>query len=267
MNGRRFRHLVIFARRPVYGVGKRRLAAEVGDLEALRFQRAALGVLVERLKRDRRWRTWVAITPDRPPLNLAGATALAQGEGDLGRRLSRVLGLLPPGRVVIVGTDAPQVLGFDVASAFAALNRADAVFGPAADGGYWLVGLSAKLRRPAVFEQVRWSTPDALSDTLENLSQCQVALLRELEDVDDAQSLQRLHGGEARPLSLIPGPSQGMRRLSAAASKVPTIRISPEFGIRPLRSTLSAEIRRLCGRASQCNRLSQLLESLSEGMA
>lgn len=185
-------HLVIFARHPRLGAGKRRLAAEVGELEALRFQRAALQGLVRRLGRDPRWRTWIAITPDRARLRSSGLTHLPQGEGHLGERLARAMRALPSGPVVIVGSDAPQVLASDIGQAFAMLRRADAVFGPATDGGYWLAGLSRRLRRGAVFEGVRWSTPHALRDTLANLRGRRVGLLSELEDVDDAQALRRV---------------------------------------------------------------------------
>ena len=79
-------HLVIFARRPQLGIGKRRLAADVGDVEALRFARGALDRLVRSLGRDPRWRLWLAVTPDRPLDWVPAGTALPQGTGDLGQR-------------------------------------------------------------------------------------------------------------------------------------------------------------------------------------
>lgn len=198
MNDRAFRHLVIFARRPAYGVGKRRLAAELGELTALRFQRFALADLLRRLARDPRWRTWVAITPDRPAPRMTAAAVVAQGKGDLGARLRRVLGRLPRGAVVFLGSDAPAVVGADVARAFQALGRGDGVFGPAVDGGYWLAGLSRRTRTRPVFENVRWSTPHALDDTLANLRGHRIELLRPLEDVDDAASWRRSRGRRGR---------------------------------------------------------------------
>jgi len=78
-----------------------------------------------------------------------------------------------------------------VAAALRALGRADAAFGPAADGGYWLVGLSP--RRPArPFASVRWSTRHALADTLGNFRRHRVALLRTLHDVDTAADWRRI---------------------------------------------------------------------------
>jgi len=75
-----------------------------------------------------------------------------------------------------------------VADAFRALGRANAVFGPAEDGGYWLVGLGP--RRPAhPFAAVRWSSPNALEDTLANFAGHRVCRLRTLSDVDTANDL------------------------------------------------------------------------------
>jgi glycosyltransferase A (GT-A) superfamily protein (DUF2064 family) len=79
----------------------------------------------------------------------------------------------------------------DIAAAFRALGPARAVFGPASDGGYWLVGLRRGPGEHLPFDGVRWSTADALSDTLANLEGCRVALLREQEDVDDGPALRR----------------------------------------------------------------------------
>lgn len=194
----RARHLVIFARRPRYGVGKRRLAAEVGNLAAWRFQRSALAALTRELAHDPRWITWLAVTPDRPTNWVRGARPIGQGPGDLGARLTRLACGLPPGPLIVIGSDAPQVNRGDIAAGFQALGRFAAVFGPARDGGFWLVGLSRRGRRRPPFSQVRWSTPDALADTLVNLGDRPVGYLRVLEDVDDAASLRRVGAGGLR---------------------------------------------------------------------
>lgn len=189
--GARDRHLVIFARRPQLGVGKRRLAADVGDVEALRFARGTLDRLIRILGHDPRWRLWLAVAPDRPLDWVRTGTAISQGSGDLGQRLTRVIDALPPGPVVVLGSDTPTVTRGDVAEAFRALGPHRAVFGPAPDGGYWLIGLRRGLRESLPFEGVRWSTPHALADTIGNLAGFPVVLLRELEDVDDGPALKR----------------------------------------------------------------------------
>lgn len=191
-------HLVLFARQPRYGVGKRRLAADVGDLEALRFARSSLDRLRRTLGTDPRWTLWLAVSPDRPTDWAEPARIIAQGPGDLGDRLSRVVRSLPPGPVIILGADTPTVSRRDVADAFAALGSHDAVFGPARDGGYWLIGLRRRLRQHLPFAGVRWSTEHALTDTMAAMDGRPVALLRMQEDVDDGPSLRRYLSGSQR---------------------------------------------------------------------
>ena len=81
-----------------------------------------------------------------------------------------------------------------IARAFALLGGHDLVFGPARDGGFWLVG--ARRGRPlprSLFDGVRWSTPTALADTLAGLPRyVTTALVDTLDDVDDAAALRRL---------------------------------------------------------------------------
>jgi glycosyltransferase A (GT-A) superfamily protein (DUF2064 family) len=105
--------------------------------------------------------------------------------------MGRVAHGLPPGPAVIVGSDIPDITAADIAGAFRALGSNDAVFGPATDGGYWLVGLR---RRPCFFDpftKVRWSSEYALADTLANLAGKNVAMLRTLSDIDDGASWRR----------------------------------------------------------------------------
>ncbi len=189
-------HLVVFARTPRLGAVKTRLARDIGPVAAAAFQRRTARAILVRLARDRRWRCWLAVTPDRDA-RLAGPwprrwRRMAQGPGGLGRRMDRVMRHMPPGPVVIIGTDVPDIRPHHVAEAFRLLGRFDAVFGPAADGGYWLVGLRRRPHVPDIFKGVRWSSPHALDDTVANLGRGRTAVLLEtLEDIDDGESLRR----------------------------------------------------------------------------
>jgi len=192
------KHLVIFARMPQRGRVKRRLAAGIGDAAALAFYRGATGRLLRTMARDRRWTTHLAMTPDRAASGprfwpVARALRRRQGQGDLGARMARPMRELPPGPVVIVGSDIPALAPRHVAAAFRALGGREAVFGPSDDGGYWLVGFRRSPCLPAaLFRNVRWSTEHALADTLAGLPRrMRVAMLEMLEDIDDSAAYER----------------------------------------------------------------------------
>jgi glycosyltransferase A (GT-A) superfamily protein (DUF2064 family) len=89
-----------------------------------------------------------------------------------------------------MGCDIPQANAADVTAAFRRLGTADAVFGPASDGGYWLIALGP--RRPAdLFGDSRWSTEHALADTLKRFRHHRVGFIRTLSDVDTASDYRR----------------------------------------------------------------------------
>jgi uncharacterized protein len=191
------RHLILFVRAPRLGVGKRRLARDIGDVAALRFERTMLGLLDRRLGRDRRWRLRLKVTPDRARFGSRlwprGVSVAAQGGGDLGCRMRRALAACPPGPVVLVGADIPDLTAEDVAAAFRLLGRHDVVFGPTEDGGFWLVGARRCPRLPPLFGNVRWSGPHALADTLAALpARVSVGFVARLADIDDGAAYRRL---------------------------------------------------------------------------
>jgi rSAM/selenodomain-associated transferase 1 len=188
------RYLVIFAKAPEFGRVKSRLAAGIGASAATWFYRRTLMRLLRRVGHDPRWRTVLAVTPDRARSArgwLTRVPRIGQGSGDLGARMGRVFRELPPGPVCIVGADIPDVKEVHIWRAFRALGAADVVFGPARDGGYWLVGLRRGPKLPDFFADVRWSTRHALADTRVNVKRHRVALIDELDDIDDAAGYRR----------------------------------------------------------------------------
>jgi rSAM/selenodomain-associated transferase 1 len=182
------------AKRPVMGRVKRRLAREIGAAAALRFYRSSLSHTVRRLAADPRWQTVIAldaVADGARRLSPRRAALMPQGDGDLGLRMQRLFARLPPGPVIVIGSDIPSIRPAHIAAAFRLLGSADAVFGPAPDGGYWLVGLKRSPRVLAPFARVRWSGPHALADTRANLKGRRVALAARLSDVDTADDLWR----------------------------------------------------------------------------
>ncbi|GJD48067.1 Phosphoenolpyruvate guanylyltransferase [Methylobacterium crusticola] len=189
--------LVVMVRAPVAGRVKTRLARTIGPVEAVRFARSVTAGLLRRVGRDPRWRTILAVAPDRAAE--AGfwprwVARRPQGGGDLGARMQRLVADGPPGPVVIVGSDIPGIRAADIAAAFRVLGRREAAFGPAEDGGYWLVGARRRPRRPDFFRDVRWSSPHALADTLRNLA-APAGFVRSRADVDDEAGWRRWRRG------------------------------------------------------------------------
>lgn len=193
------RQLIVFARAPVLGSGKRRLARDIGDVAALRFERAMMAGLLRRLGGDRRWRLVLALTPEhavRQERRRRGVTVFGQGPGDLGRRMRRALDRAPPGPVVLIGTDIPALAPGHVAEAFRLLGRYDLVFGPAEDGGFWLVGARCRPLPADLFATVRWSSPHALADVRAGLPRrISVGYAAKLADIDDGAGYARFRRG------------------------------------------------------------------------
>jgi len=162
------RHVVIMAKAPRMGTVKSRLAADIGLVRAWAFYRRSLFDAARTLA-DARWRCWLSTTPDnavrQARLWPGGWMPFAQGRGDLGQRMLTPMRTLAPGPVVVVGSDIPAMTKTHIASAFDALGENDFVFGPASDGGYWLVGMKRRPRLVDPFKGVRWSSEHALADT------------------------------------------------------------------------------------------------------
>lgn len=174
---------------PVAGRVKTRLAASIGTVRATAFARRLGHTLLARLATGP-WHLQLAVAPDRAvasPMWPARVQRNAQGGGDLGRRMQRIMDRLPPGPVVIVGGDIPEVSARHIREAFRRLGACDGVFGPSPDGGYWLVGLSRRLRVPKAFADVRWSSEHALADTRANLAGLRLAEVAQLSDVDEVE--------------------------------------------------------------------------------
>ncbi|AWY99810.1 hypothetical protein RHODOSMS8_00253 [Rhodobiaceae bacterium] len=187
--------LVVMSKAPRMGNVKTRLARDIGATEALRFYKTNTNGLLRNVGDDPRWTTVIAAAPDVAAPESGfwpdEMPRVPQGSGDLGARMDRVMQMMPPGPVVLIGCDIPNVTDTRIASAFKALGNHDAVFGPAEDGGYWLVGLKRFPRVPSIFANVRWSTEHALADTRANLKGARVALLDTLPDIDTGTDYDR----------------------------------------------------------------------------
>lgn len=181
--------LIIMAKAPIMGQAKTRLAADIGVVHAKRIYRAMMDRVIRQTS-DPRWDSVLAITPKRylgQVPEWAGTNQIPQVSGSLSPRLAAVFGRKGP--TLCIGTDCPQVTVQDIAKGFDMLRSHEAVFGPADDGGFWLIGLNGPAR-PGLFDDVRWSHAATLKD-MEARINGPVARLRTLIDVDDLAALRK----------------------------------------------------------------------------
>lgn len=181
--------LVIMLKEPVAGRVKTRLGRDIGMTTAAWWFRHQSAALIRRLQSPR-WETWLAVAPDTALYSRcwpAHLPRIAQGRGDLGARMARIL-RSSKGPVVLIGADIPGVQQRHIAIAFKQLGRKDLVFGPATDGGFWLVGKRQRMPH-GLFEHVSWSTPNTLASSLETASTARIGKVATLSDVDTAKDL------------------------------------------------------------------------------
>ncbi len=182
--------LYIFAKAPAMGKAKTRLATDVGKVHAHRLYRTMLSKVVRKVQ-DPRWDTILMATPARAIGNVKeweGLEQRPQASGSLSPRL--LAAFTRRGPTIVIGTDCPQVSRNDIADGFKALRRNIAVFGPADDGGFWMMGLNGPVK-PEIFQGVRWSHSETLNDVEANIEGT-VHHLRTLIDVDDLKALRAL---------------------------------------------------------------------------
>lgn len=167
--------LCLFTRAPVAGTVKRRLAAAIGDRQALAAHVRLVEESIERLAGSNAWHTefWLA-GPAREARaawpRIRDLTLRAQRGNDLGARMLGALAaaLSAHERALVVGTDCPDIDAAYVAAAFDALDGAEVVLGPAEDGGYGLIGARRRALEalPPLFTDMPWGTDRVLEETL-----------------------------------------------------------------------------------------------------
>ena len=187
MNTKNSNCLIIFTRNPELGVGKRRLAATVGDPAAFEIYKFLLNHTREITKNlDVTKQVWYS---ERVHKNDAWDNSIydkyVQEGDDLGIRMKIAFleAFTTYDHVIIIGSDMHDMSQANLENAFEQLKSHDAVIGPAVDGGYYLLGFTEKLIG-GVFENKEWGTETVLEKTLENLKNVNCAVLEERNDVD-----------------------------------------------------------------------------------
>lgn len=198
------RHAVcMFAKYPRPGEVKTRLSPALTHAECAALYARLTAQTVARLRAIPGVDACIAHAPD--PSDEAhayfrafGLPAFAQEGADVGARMAHAFArLFAEGyaRAALVGTDIPDMGPEFIERALALLDAHDAVFGPAADGGYYLVGLGsgAPPGWPGLFRDIPWSTPATLRTTMARAQEIglSVGVLDVLHDLDRPEDLAR----------------------------------------------------------------------------
>jgi rSAM/selenodomain-associated transferase 1 len=179
--------LIVFTRNPELGKCKTRLAKTVGDQSALDIYKYLLqhtADVAKQVNANRYVFYSVAINHD-DIWSAAHFSKKLQKGNDLGERMHNAFDqLLHSGykKVIIIGSDLLDLDNTIIENAIKTLDNHDIVLGPAEDGGYYLLGM--KVLHPALFKNKAWGTENVREDTLADLKNKTVSLLKPLNDID-----------------------------------------------------------------------------------
>lgn len=189
--------VLVFAKAPVAGFAKTRLAKSIGADGAARLASRMLSETVAHAVNAGIGPVEICCAPDHGHRQFGalragwGVELSDQGDGDLGQRMWRALerSLRGHRRVLLIGTDAPGLAASVLSAAAAALATHDAVVVPALDGGYVLVGVVQAL--PGLFMDIDWGTDAVMAQTRRRLVQLGMrhVELPPIADVDEAADL------------------------------------------------------------------------------
>jgi len=188
--------LIIFAKNPVLGKVKTRLASTIGDKKALEVYKELLDHTCSiASKVDVEKKVYYSDFINNDDLwNNANFEQELQHGNDLGKRMSNAFKETFKsfnGKVVVIGTDCKELSTEIIDQAFSGLEYADIVIGPALDGGYYLIGM--KSLEEKIFENIDWSTSAVLEQTIDKIDTKRLSflLLKTLSDIDNEHDLKR----------------------------------------------------------------------------
>jgi hypothetical protein len=190
--------LLFFIKDPGKGGVKTRLASAIGDKLAVKLYKRFLLEMLFTLNRGT-FLVYLCYYPESPLSNLKDWLGdhylyMPQTGENLGERMKNGFAeafSMSFKRVVLIGSDIPDLPLEFIEDAFKSLDEKDAVVGPSFDGGYYLIGFTNKTFSPRVFDGIHWSTGSVFEETLKVLKQegLTVHTLQPLRDIDTVEDL------------------------------------------------------------------------------
>lgn len=184
--------LILFAKNPVKGQVKTRLALELGEAKTLKVYMKLLDYTMSILSQIQGIDIKVYYSeflPQEP-----GFPTCLQSKGDLGEKMLKAFKenfKQDYNKIVIIGSDCPKLRTDHIYESFQRLNDKPIVIGPAEDGGYYLLGMNSL--HESIFEDKPWSTSELLDHTIHTMLEKQIpyTLLEVLDDIDTLQDLKK----------------------------------------------------------------------------
>ena len=182
-------NLIIFARRPEISIGKRRLKNRIGKALGANFYHRNLLRTILKIHNDSRIHLKLCVTPDSalknwPKSIFPKVERINQGPGDIGEKMWRVFSK-NPNKTIIIGSDILNINSRIILNAWKKLYTSNVVFGPAEDGGFWLIGISQSKKIKGLFNNVIWSQHNTLEQVKKNInSSKKISFVKTLKDID-----------------------------------------------------------------------------------
>ena len=183
--------ILVFTKGTDFGQVKTRLRPFLNDLQAMELHLAFLQDTLEKIN-FLNIHAYLYVVGD-PNFHFRSSFPIFQQNGsDLGSRLQNAFQaqFVKHDRIVVIGTDSPDLASQRIQKALQSLQNHDAVIGPTEDGGYYLLGLSKMI--PAVFQNIPWSTNEVFQKTLKQLHGFKTHILEKHYDVDVIEDLLKL---------------------------------------------------------------------------
>ena len=186
--------LIVFAKTPILGNVKSRLADKLGDIKTLWVYKQLLKktkIAIQSIQQN----VVVYYLGDRTDFfdQLFLNCEKHPQEGiDLGERMANAISTeFEKGfnQIIIIGTDMWDLNQENIKKAFKDLNNSDIVIGPASDGGYYLLGIKKMI--PDIFQNKKWGSQTVLKETLKDLKNYKVSFLKEKNDIDLLEDLKK----------------------------------------------------------------------------
>lgn len=185
--------LIVFARFPDRSV-KTRLKGVLSEKDRILFYESLLRSTIDRVRDIDDIDVYLCFTPKAKEgyFSQYRLGLFPQSKGDIGLKMCNAFQFVFNNKylkAILIGTDIPKISQEIIISAFRSLDENDVVFGPARDGGYYLIG--QKRSNPGIFRGIEWSSPSTLKQSLGKARGLglSIGLVKTLSDIDTVKDL------------------------------------------------------------------------------